>query len=110
MINNVSSKNLVLDEPNHISEHFNNHFCNIAKKIEKEIPQSKKIFTDYLKQPLENTFFINPTTPEGVKSEIKTLKGHVHKYEAAFDCGVDILMAVTFLPIVLFQKQNQKMI
>ena len=108
MINNVSSKNLVLDEPNHISEHFNNHFCNIAKKIEKEIPQSKKVFTDYLKQPLENTFFINPTTPEGVKSEIKTLKGHVHKYEAAFDCGVDILMAVTFYLLFFFRNKIKK--
>ena len=39
----------------------------------------------------------------------KTICGHVHKYEAAFGCGVDILMALTFLSIVLFQKQNQKM-
>ena len=73
MINNISSRNLVLDDPNHLSEHFNNHFCNIAKKIEKEIPQSKKVFLDYLKQSLENTFFINPTTPKDVNSEIKTL-------------------------------------
>ena len=35
---------------------------------------------------------------------------HVHKYEAAFGCGMDILMAVTFLSIVLFQKQDRKMI
>ena len=41
---------------------------------------------------------------------ISTLNGHVHKYETAFGCGVDILMAVTFLSIVLFQKQNQKKI
>ena len=32
IINNISSKNLVLNDLNHISEHFNNHFCNIAKK------------------------------------------------------------------------------
>ena len=38
IINNISDKSLVLDDPNHISKHFNNHFCNIAKKIEKEIP------------------------------------------------------------------------
>ena len=56
MINDISDKNLVLDDPHHISEHFNNQFCNVAKKIEKEIPQSKKVFTDYLKQSLENTF------------------------------------------------------
>ena len=43
-------------------------------------------------------------------SMLKSTVGHVHKYEAAFGYGVDILMAVTFLPIVLFQKQNQKMI
>ena len=42
MINDISDKNLVLDDPHHISEHFNNQFCIIAKKIEKEIPQSKK--------------------------------------------------------------------
>ena len=76
MINNISSKNLVLDDPNHISEHFNKHFCNIDKNIEKEIPQSKKVFTDYLKQPLENTSFIHPTTPEDDESEIKTLKNN----------------------------------
>ena len=76
MINNTFDKNLLLDNPNHISKHFNNHFCNIAKNVEKEIPQSKKVFTDYLKQPLENTFFINPRTPEDVESEIKTLKNN----------------------------------
>ena len=32
IINNISSKNLVLNDLNHISEYFNNHFCNIAKK------------------------------------------------------------------------------
>ena len=42
MINNISNKNLVLDDPNHIFEHFNNHFCNIAKEIEKEIKSQKK--------------------------------------------------------------------
>lgn len=76
MINNISDKNLVLDVPNHISEHLNNQFCNIAKKIEKVIPRSKKIFTEYLKQPLENTFFIYSATPEDVESEIKTLKNN----------------------------------
>ena len=48
----------------------------LLKKIEKGIPQSKKVFTDYLKQPLKSTFFITPTTPEDVESEIKTLKNN----------------------------------
>ena len=70
MINNIFDKNSVLDNPNHISEYFNNHFCKIVKKIEKVIPPSKKVFTDYLKQRLENTFFINPATLEDAESEI----------------------------------------
>ena len=36
--------------------------------------------------------------------------GHVHKYETVFGYFMDILMAVTFLSIVLFQKQNQKIV
>ena len=80
----------------------------LLKKLKRKFHNQKKVFTDYLKQPLENTFFINPTTPEGVKSEIKTLKGHVHKYEAAFDCGVDILMAVTFYLLFFFRNKIKK--
>ena len=34
--------------------------------------------------------------------------GHVHKYEAAFGCGVDILMVVTFLSTVLFSETKSK--
>ena len=47
----------------------------MLKKIEKEIPRSKKVFYR-LPQPLKNTFFINPTTPADVESEIKTLKNN----------------------------------
>ena len=76
MISNISDKNLVVDNPKDISEHFNNHFYNIAKKNEKEIPQLKKVVTDYLKQPVENTFSINPATPEDVESEMKILRNN----------------------------------
>ena len=43
-------------------------------------------------------------------SIVQLLYGHVHKFEAGFGYFVDILMAVTFLSIALFQKQNQKII
>ena len=36
MISNISDKNLVVDNPKDISEHFNNHFYNIAKKMKKK--------------------------------------------------------------------------
>ena len=44
-------------------EQFNKHFFNIAKTIEKEIPSAKNKFSDYLKNPIEKSFFINRTTP-----------------------------------------------
>ena len=69
VINNISDENLVLDNPNHISTHFNNRFSNIAKKFEKEIPRSKKVFTDYLKNPWKS-FFISPATPVDIEFKI----------------------------------------
>ena len=59
---------------------------------------------------LTNSLFITEFLlfqPEGHWDSCNRL---VHKYEAAFGCNVDVLMAVTFLSIVLFQKQNKKMI
>ena len=36
--------NGIINEDRKISEQFNKHFCNIAKKIEKEIPSAKNNF------------------------------------------------------------------
>ena len=51
-----------------------------------------------------------PSTITDTSHIPSTITGHVHKYEAGFGYFVDILMGVTFLSIVLFQKQNQKII
>ena len=48
----------------------------LLKRLKKKFHNKKSLCTDYLKQPLENTFFKNPTTPADVKSEIKTLKNN----------------------------------
>ena len=39
-----------------MAEHLNNHFCNIAKTIETEIPPCKQFFQDYLKQSNKKYF------------------------------------------------------
>ena len=49
------------------------HFTTVAKKIEKKI-SSKSEFTDYLPHPNRDSLFLDPTTKEEIKSEIKTLK------------------------------------
>ena len=43
----------------------------------------------------------------GVKGQ-KIVQGHVHKYEAAFGWGVDILMAVTFYLLFFFRNKIKK--
>ena len=66
--NKLNSDNGIINEDREISEQFNKHFCNIATTIEKEIPSAKNNFSDYLKNPIEKSFFINPTTADEVET------------------------------------------
>ena len=75
-INTLNSDNGIINKDRKISEQFNKHFCNIAKTIEKEIPSAKNNFSDYLKNPIEKSFFINPTTADEVETQIKCLKNN----------------------------------
>ena len=75
-INTLNSDNGIINEDRKISEQFNKHFCNIATTIEKEIPSAKNNFSDYLKNAIKKTFFINPTTADEVETQIKCLKNN----------------------------------
>ena len=75
-INALNSDNGIINEDRKISEQLNKHFCNIATTIEKEIPSAKNNFSDYLKNPIEKSFFINPTTADEVETQIKCLKNN----------------------------------
>ena len=50
--------------------------CNIAKIIGKEVPSAKNNFSGCLKNPVERSFFINPTTADEVETQIKCLKNN----------------------------------
>ena len=54
-----------------IAEKFNNHFSKIAETIENKIPKAKNQFSDYLKNQMEQSFFVNPTTSDEIESQIK---------------------------------------
>ena len=76
-INTLKSDNRIIHEDRKISEQFNKHFCNIAKTIEKEIPSAKNNFSGYLKNPIEKSLSINPTTTaDEVETQIKGLKNN----------------------------------
>ena len=72
----TDDNNQIINNPKLIAEQLNKHFSNIAKAIEAEIPPSKNTFQDYLKNPLQNTLFLTPTTKKEVMQQIKTLKNN----------------------------------
>ena len=49
-------------------------FCNIPKKIEKKLIPPNKDFSDYLKDPANNTFYMSPSNAREVEQKLKTLK------------------------------------
>ena len=75
-INTLNSDKGIINKDRKISEKFSKRFSNIAKTIEKEIPTAKNNFTDYLKNPIKKSFFINLTAADKVDTQIKCLKNN----------------------------------
>ena len=76
IINALNNGDDIISENNKIAEKFNNHFCKIAETIENKIPKGKNKFSNYLKNQMEQSFFINPATSDEIESKIKHLKNH----------------------------------
>ena len=55
-----------------IAESFNKYFTEIAEKIKKNLPSTKRSYREYLDEPCRN-FFFTPTTPDEVKNIIMSL-------------------------------------
>ena len=64
----LSSKASCFLWPQNTAENFNNFFTSIGKNIQKNIFPTKKHFSNFLKNPITDTFFISLTTPEVYKS------------------------------------------
>ena len=58
------------------SKFFNDFYCNIPTKIEKEIPNTLRNYKDYLTNPQDSSFFLSATTTSEVESELKNLKNN----------------------------------
>ncbi len=63
-----------ISDPKIIANEFNNYFINVAKNISKKIPRTPKSPLDYLSNPIMDSFFISPCTPEEISSLIHSLK------------------------------------
>ena len=58
-----------------MAEHFNQYYTSIGKNFQKSVLSTKRHFSDYLKDPNQSSFFIQPTTAEEVNDIIMTLIG-----------------------------------
>ena len=57
-----------------IANEFNSYFTSVAKQIEEKLKKPKHHYSNYLKNPNRNSFFITPANNEEVLAEIKNLK------------------------------------
>ena len=58
-----------------MAKRFNQYFTSIGKNLQKSILPTKNHFSDYLKDPNQNSFFIQATTAKEMKDIIMTLIG-----------------------------------
>ena len=59
-----------------IESEFNKRFISIAKQIEKKLIKLKHKYSEHLKNPNANYFFISPTNSDEVLLTMKELKNH----------------------------------
>ena len=53
----ISVEGKTISDPQNIAENFNNFFTSIGKNIQKKIFPTKKHFSNFLKDPITDTFF-----------------------------------------------------
>ena len=71
-INKLKIGDNVIDDKAEISNHMNNYFCTIGKKLASEIPEGRH-FSNYMKNNVAETIFLEPIFEEEIQREIRQL-------------------------------------
>ena len=75
-IQNIKNDGKLITNHKNIANNFNEFFCDIPKRIEKKIRETRRKYQDYLLNPVVNTFHLDPTNHEEIQSYIKILKNN----------------------------------
>ena len=70
----IIKNNVELIDPLKIAEAFNTYFSNVGSNLADLIPTVQKSPMSYLKSPVDENFFIFPTTASEIENEISSLK------------------------------------
>ena len=73
-LKNIVYEGKLYDSSQGIAEILNTHFCNIGEKVSQKIQSSKNTFSDYLKQPVDQTFYLTPVDELEVSNIIQDMK------------------------------------
>ena len=68
---NGNSPGEIISDPYTIANKFNDYFVNVGPGIARNIPNSKRIFNEYLPNSYKNSFFLEAITKYEVETEIK---------------------------------------
>src|SRR3984885_2012714 len=64
----------LIDDPNIISNEFNDYFVSIGPKMAESVPLANHNYLHYLNNPLSKSMFLNPVTTDEVNDIILNLK------------------------------------
>ena len=73
-VTSLQFNNTTITDSKLIANLCSNYFTSIAKNIEQKIIAWKSKYSDYLKIPCQQTFFLTPTNEQEVLKSIKILK------------------------------------
>ena len=85
----LSIDGITTSDPKIVSNTFNNYFCKIANSIKAKIPPTSKHFSEFLKNPSCNSFFLYPTSPQEVENCINSLSNR--KASGPYSLPINIL-------------------
>ncbi len=69
----LNFKGKLISDNKQVANTFNHFFTNIAQKLADKLGPAKANHKDFLKSPIQESFFINPVNPGEVKSELMSL-------------------------------------
>ena len=72
-INRVLYNGQTITNHQAIAEAFNDHFCSIGEKLSNELPDKGTQYRTYLKNRIQNTFFLQPVNEHDILTEIRCL-------------------------------------
>ena len=67
----------IITDQETVTNKFNTFFVNIGPNLIKQIPPSNSLFTDYLKNPNQNSMFLAPTTPNSARNNVQKFGGQL---------------------------------